>query len=56
MHLVGYLKKKKFLTSLFSARVDCVMLIIQAHLIHVYLKIGGTKIKTLKNMGLKTAR
>jgi hypothetical protein len=29
------------------------MSIPRAHLVHVYLKIAGTKIKTLKAMGLK---
>jgi hypothetical protein len=54
----GWLFKKKneFFILLFYARVDCVMLIIHTHVIHVYLKIVGTKIKTLKNMGLKTAK
>jgi len=46
----------KFLISLFSVRVVCVMLIAHARLVHVYCKTAGTKIKTLKNKGLKTAR
>jgi len=46
----------KFLIAIFSVRIDCVMLIPHTCLIHVYLKIAGTKIKTLKNKGLKRVR